>query len=247
MRYEIQINGRMRMSILRTMRLSMALSFRSGMYVDTVPMSCSALPWSAYFTSVVAILHSIFVAGSTLKCEREGPGQGRIHHTSGRPSTFFKAFHPKASIFTSVVDLRGHHLDRDKKDKYETRRPIQHDRASVLSHGYQHHSGLLTNQRPWGKPPSDPRVGGPTSAGGQASSAQQQSGKLRHDSARPTATSKSSHFMPSTHVNDSGCYLYRRLQRKYTFPTLPRSRDFGKSRHALPGILSHCCHVNSNS
>jgi hypothetical protein len=92
---------------------------------------------------------------------------------------------------------------RDKKDKYETRRPIQHDSASVLSHGYQHHPELLTNQRPWGKTPSDPRVGGPTSAGGQASSAQQQSGKLRHDSARPTATSKSSHFMPSTHVNDS--------------------------------------------
>jgi hypothetical protein len=61
--------------------------------------------------ALVGIFDVHGLVGSTFKCEEEGSGQGRIHHTSGRPSTFFKAFNPEASISTSVIDMRGHHLD----------------------------------------------------------------------------------------------------------------------------------------
>jgi hypothetical protein len=56
MRYDIQINGRIQVSILRTTRRSMALSFRSGMYVVPTAMSCSIAPCSGSFALVVDIL-----------------------------------------------------------------------------------------------------------------------------------------------------------------------------------------------
>ena len=65
------MKGRIRMSILRTIRLSMALSFKSGTYVAPVARSCSILPWSAYLLSAVVI-----VGGSVQEiesCSNFGP------------------------------------------------------------------------------------------------------------------------------------------------------------------------------
>ena len=49
----MQMNGRMCMSIFRTTRLSRALSFRSGMYVESMATFCSAMPWSLTFRPIV--------------------------------------------------------------------------------------------------------------------------------------------------------------------------------------------------
>jgi hypothetical protein len=52
----MQMNGRTHMSILQTMRLSMALWIRSGTYVNPTATSCSTLAWSACLVSVVVMI-----------------------------------------------------------------------------------------------------------------------------------------------------------------------------------------------
>lgn len=70
------------MSILRTTRLSMALSFRSGTYVDPTTTCCSTLPCSACLTSVVDMLDKYFCAddaGFSRIVQRKGQVDSLAH------------------------------------------------------------------------------------------------------------------------------------------------------------------------
>jgi hypothetical protein len=59
MRYDMQMNGRIHVSIFRTTRRSMALSFKSGTYVEPTAKSCSTAPLSVCLTFVVVMLGKI--------------------------------------------------------------------------------------------------------------------------------------------------------------------------------------------
>lgn len=51
----MQIKGRMCISIFRTMRLSIALSSKSGTYVELTARFCSAMPWSVSVPPMMAV------------------------------------------------------------------------------------------------------------------------------------------------------------------------------------------------
>lgn len=62
------MNGRICISIFRTTRLSIALSFRSGMYVESIATFCSAVPWSRSVPPMMVTILVPNVIGLTQRC-----------------------------------------------------------------------------------------------------------------------------------------------------------------------------------